>query len=115
VVICPLSSLQIEIHNIFRRVVEAQESGALSNKRTGHFTFNNLLMQLRKVCNHPYLVLEDIQTIPDDLYDSHLIGSCGKLFVLEKVLSHLLASGSKVSITQLSLVQQNILFLFFRF
>ncbi len=59
---------------------------------------NNLLMQLRKLCNHPYLVLEDMQTIPDSLYYEHLLVSSGKLFVLDRLLTQLLAQGSKVLI-----------------
>lgn len=94
---CPLSQLQVELHNIFRRVVDAQESSdGKSIGRRAMFNFNNLLMQLRKTCNHPYLVLEDVRTIPDDLYDAHLVETSGKLFVLEKLLSHLLFNGSKV-------------------
>jgi len=31
-------------------------------------SFNNVLMHLRKLCNHPFLVLEDMATIPDELY-----------------------------------------------
>ena len=31
-------------------------------------SFNNVLMHLRKLCNHPFLVLEDMANIPDDLY-----------------------------------------------
>lgn len=55
--------------------------------------FNNLVMQLRKLCNHPYLILEDIQSIPDDLYDKYLISSCGKLCVLDRLLQVLLTQG----------------------
>jgi hypothetical protein len=57
---------------------------------------NNLLMQLRKLCNHPYLVLEDVRGIPDSLYFAHEVQACGKLFVLDKLLAKLLSQGSKV-------------------
>jgi SNF2 family DNA or RNA helicase len=100
VVICPLSPLQVELHNIFRRVVAVQEDVVGSGRKIGKqaiYSFNNLLMQLRKTCNHPYLVLEDVQTIPDDLYEKHLVESSGKLVVLEKLLLHLIGEGSKVS------------------
>jgi SNF2 family DNA or RNA helicase len=99
VVICPLSPLQVELHNIFRRVVAAQESVVGSGRQMGKqaiYSFNNLLMQLRKTCNHPYLVLEDVQSIPDDLYEKCLVESSGKLIVLEKLLTRLIGEGSKV-------------------
>ena len=41
-------------------------------------------------------MLEDIRPIPDALYFDDLVTSSGKLFVLDKVLSNLLESGSKV-------------------
>ena len=62
-----------------------------------HLNINNLLMQLRKLCNHPYLVLEDIRSVPDDLYFKHLVNSSGKLFVLDKLLWRLLPQGHKVT------------------
>lgn len=74
----------------------AMNGSSRTNKKP-LLNLNNMLMQLRKLCNHPYLVLEDIQTIPDDLYYQYLIASSGKLFVLDKILHKLLAAGSKVS------------------
>jgi hypothetical protein len=53
------------------------------------FTYHNILMQLRKICNHSYLFLEDIQTIPDEIYFKHLLESSGKLFVLDKLMDSL--------------------------
>ena len=48
----------------------------------------NLVMQLRKCCNHPYLFphVED-RTLP--ALGEHLIDSCGKLKVLDKLLARL--------------------------
>jgi SNF2 family DNA or RNA helicase len=57
---------------------------------------NNLLMQLRKLCNHPFLVLEDVHTIPDAMYYEQLVSASGKLFVIDKLLTKLLRDGSKV-------------------
>jgi superfamily II DNA/RNA helicase len=53
------------------------------------FTYHNILMQLRKICNHSYLFLEDIQTIPDETYFKYLLESSGKLFVLDKLIDSL--------------------------
>jgi SWI/SNF-related matrix-associated actin-dependent regulator of chromatin subfamily A member 5 len=48
----------------------------------------NLLMQLRKVSCHPYLFPE---VEADDLpvYGDHLMQTCGKMIVLDKLLNKL--------------------------
>eukprot|EP00948_MAST-09A_sp_MAST-9A-sp1_P003870 g3870.t1 len=57
----------------------------------------NLVMQLRKVCNHPYLFdgVEDRTLNP---MGDHLITNCGKLTLLDKLLPKLKARGSRVLI-----------------
>lgn len=121
VVYCPLSALQREVYQLFRaRVEESHRQRDTPSKRRkcglpsdayevsgsdvyGPYTkaldnVNNLLMQLRKLCNHPYLVLEDIKSIPDALYYDQLLTSSGKLFVLDRLLTRLLGQGCKVLI-----------------
>lgn len=46
------------------------------------------LMQLRKVCCHPYL-FEDIEDPSLPVYGDHLVTSCGKMDVLDKLLNKL--------------------------
>ena len=65
--------------------------------KIGKLNYNNMLMQLRKLCNHPYLVLEDVRTIPDSLYYDYLVRASGKLSVLDGILKTLLPKGHKVS------------------
>ena len=55
-------------------------------------------MQLRKICNHPYLTLEDCKSIPDDLYDRYLTSASGKLTILSLFLDYLIPNGHKVLI-----------------
>ena len=110
VVYCQLSALQLKVHELLKLAVEEYDRDRIGSS-DGYdrstlcdlcfggkslLTINNLLMQLRKLCNHPFLVLEDIRPIPDALYFDDLVTSSGKLFVLDKVLSNLLESGSKV-------------------
>lgn len=57
----------------------------------------NILMQLRKVCNHPYL-FEGAEPGPPFYDGPHLWNSCGKMIVLDKLLSKLYAQGSRVLI-----------------
>eukprot|EP00501_MAST-03F_sp_TOSAG23-6_P000305 GSMAST32.ASY1.ANO1.312.1 assembled CDS len=51
---------------------------------------SNILMQLRKVCNHPYLF--------DDPNGEHLVQNCGKMVLLDKLLCKLKARGNRVLI-----------------
>jgi SNF2 family DNA or RNA helicase len=59
-------------------------------------TFNNLLMKLRKICNHPFLFLDDITRVPDELYNQHVLDTSGKLVVLNDLVDLLLEDGHKV-------------------
>ena len=54
-------------------------------------------MQLRKVCNHPYLFdgIEDRGLNP---MGDHLITNCGKLVLLDKLLPKLQERGSRILI-----------------
>ncbi|KAL0221705.1 hypothetical protein RCL1_001559 [Eukaryota sp. TZLM3-RCL] len=57
----------------------------------------NVVMQLRKVCNHPYL-FEGIEPGPPFIEGEHLIQSAGKLMVLDRLLTRLEEENSKVLI-----------------
>ena len=57
----------------------------------------NILMQLRKCCNHPYL-FDGAEPGPPYTTDYHLVESCGKLVVLDKLLRRVQEQGSRVLI-----------------
>ena len=57
----------------------------------------NILMQLRKVCNHPYL-FEGAEEGPPFTNGPHLWSNCGKMTLLCKLLPKLQAQGSRVLI-----------------
>lgn len=57
----------------------------------------NILMQLRKVCNHPYL-FEGAEPGPPYVEGSHLWDNCGKLTLLHRLLPKLKAQDSRVLI-----------------
>ncbi|KAL3320968.1 SWI/SNF- matrix-associated actin-dependent regulator of chromatin subfamily A member 5 [Cichlidogyrus casuarinus] len=57
----------------------------------------NILMQLRKCCNHPYL-FDGVEPGPPYTTDKHLIENCGKMVLLDKLLSRLKEQGSRVLI-----------------
>ena len=57
----------------------------------------NVLMQLRKVCNHPYL-FEGAEPGPPFTNGPHLWENAGKLVLLDKLLPRLQAQNSRVLI-----------------
>lgn len=57
----------------------------------------NILMQLRKCTNHPYL-FDGAEPGPPYTTDEHLIENCGKMVVLDKLLPKLLEQNSRVLI-----------------
>ncbi|KAF7979908.1 hypothetical protein HWV62_40304 [Athelia sp. TMB] len=56
----------------------------------------NLLMQLRKVCDHPYL-LKDSMPEPYNLGE-HIIASSSKMIAIDKLLADILPTGDRVLI-----------------
>lgn len=52
-------------------------------------------MQLRKCCNHPYL-FDGAEPGPPYENGPHLVDNAGKMAVLDKLLPHLQAQGSRV-------------------
>jgi SWI/SNF-related matrix-associated actin-dependent regulator of chromatin subfamily A member 5 len=64
----------------------------------------NILMQLRKCCNHPYL-FDGVEPGPPYTTDKHLVDNCGKMVILDKLLTRLKEQGSRVLIfTQMTKV-----------
>ena len=84
----------------------------------------NVMMELRKCCNHPYLVrgVEDkiVSEIPEETRTSRLISDkmiecCGKLVLLDKLLPRLFEQGHKVLIFSQMVKVLNILEDFMRY
>nr|CAI5828700.1 unnamed protein product [Callosobruchus analis] len=57
----------------------------------------NILMQLRKCTNHPYL-FDGAEPGPPYTTDEHLVYNCGKMVLLDKLLPRLQEQGSRVLI-----------------
>ncbi|KAJ9071139.1 chromatin remodeling complex Adenosinetriphosphatase [Entomophthora muscae] len=66
-------------------------------KKEGATRLLNIVMQLRKCCNHPYL-FDGAEPGPPYTTDEHLVDNCGKMAVLDKLLKHLQSKGSRVLI-----------------
>ncbi|XP_042214023.1 chromatin-remodeling complex ATPase chain Iswi-like isoform X1 [Homarus americanus] len=63
--------------------------------RTEKMRLQNILMQLRKCCNHPYL-FDGAEPGPPYTTDYHLVENAGKMVVLDKLLPKLKEMGSRV-------------------
>jgi SWI/SNF-related matrix-associated actin-dependent regulator of chromatin subfamily A member 5 len=57
----------------------------------------NILMQLRKCANHPY-IFDGAEPGPPYTTDKHLVDNCGKMIILDKLLIKLKEQGSRVLI-----------------
>ena len=65
--------------------------------RVEKMRLQNILMQLRKCCNHPYL-FDGAEPGPPYTTDEHLFQNAGKFIVLDKLLPKLQEQGSRVLI-----------------
>ncbi|KAH9924947.1 P-loop containing nucleoside triphosphate hydrolase protein [Amylocystis lapponica] len=83
-----------------QREVQAQLAAHVRSNKTGEQNrwkkLMNLLMQLRKTCDHPYL-LPDAEPDPF-VIGEHLVASSSKLVVLDKLLADILPKGERVLI-----------------
>ncbi|KLT41054.1 putative chromatin remodelling complex ATPase chain [Cutaneotrichosporon oleaginosum] len=68
-----------------------------SGKKEGKTRLLNIVMQLRKCCNHPYL-FDGAEPGPPYTTDEHLIDNAGKMMILDKLLKSMQAKGSRVLI-----------------
>jgi SWI/SNF-related matrix-associated actin-dependent regulator of chromatin subfamily A member 5 len=68
-------------------------AGIDSSKKTIPLkNYHNILMQLRKVCNHPYL-FEGVEPDGAEEFGEHLVEASGKLTLVDKLLKKILPSG----------------------
>ena len=83
----------------YRRILEKDidaVNGAVG-KREGKTRLLNIVMQLRKCCNHPYL-FDGAEPGPPYTNDEHLVFNSGKMVILDRLLKRMKAQGSRVLI-----------------
>ncbi|KAF7726733.1 hypothetical protein EC973_008507 [Apophysomyces ossiformis] len=80
---------------ILEKDIDAINGALGSGKREGKTRLLNIVMQLRKCCNHPYL-FDGAEPGPPYTTDQHLVDNAGKMLVLDKLLARLKAQGSRV-------------------
>ena len=91
-----MSDMQVKWYKkILEKDIDAV-NGA-SGKRESKTRLLNIVMQLRKCCNHPYL-FEGAEPGPPYTTDEHLIQNAGKMVMLDKILGRMKMQGSRVLI-----------------
>ncbi|KAL2914601.1 ATP-dependent DNA helicase Snf21 [Polyrhizophydium stewartii] len=93
VVKCPMSALQQKLYDQIRN---RRFGGEAFNKKKA---LNNLVMQFRKICNHPF-VFDEVEDIinPQKVTDKNLYRVAGKFELLDRVLPKFKATGHRVLI-----------------
>lgn len=92
----PMSDMQVKWYQkILEKDIDAV-NGAAGN-RESKTRLLNIVMQLRKCCNHPYL-FEGAEPGPPYTTDEHLVFNAGKMVVLDKLLVRMKSQGSRVLI-----------------
>lgn len=98
VIRCKLSALQSKLYNQMKKhgmlFTQGGEKG-----RTGIKGLNNTIMQLRKICNHPY-VFEEVERVinPAKTNNDGLWRVAGKFELLDRMLPKLYKTGHRVLI-----------------
>lgn len=96
VIKCNFSALQAKLYKqlvTHNRIMVSDGSG----KKTGMRGLSNMLMQLRKLCNHPY-VFEEVedQMNPQRITDDSIWRTAGKFELLDRILPKFRATGHRV-------------------
>lgn len=87
-----LSQMQL---NWYTKILSRDIDALNSVKGQKKMRLLNIVMQLRKVCNHPYL-FDGAEPGPPYVEGEHLVTVSGKLAVLDKLLRKLKARGNRV-------------------
>jgi len=88
-------------------LVEKEASGGYKQDEAGGWSKNgavnknatslqNILMQMRKNCNHPYLFQAPLDPMGNVVIDERIVKSAGKLQLLDRMLKVLRKAGNKV-------------------
>ncbi len=97
VIKCPMSALQDALYRMVQR--SSRQSIQSNIQSAGIRKLNNTIMQLRKICNHPFAFEEVEHAInPLKLNNELLFRVCGKFELLSKLLPKLKATGHRVLI-----------------
>ncbi|KAI3406187.2 ISW2 [Candida oxycetoniae] len=91
-----MSSMQLEWYKkLLEKDIDAVNG--VVGKREGKTRLLNIVMQLRKCCNHPYL-FDGAEPGPPYTTDEHLVYNSGKMIILDKMLKKFQKEKSRVLI-----------------
>ncbi|OTA70587.1 hypothetical protein K449DRAFT_361782 [Hypoxylon sp. EC38] len=91
-----MSEMQVKWYQkILEKDIDAVNGAG--GKRESKTRLLNIVMQLRKCCNHPYL-FDGAEEGPPYTLDEHLVYNSGKMALLDKLLRRLQKQGSRVLI-----------------
>ncbi|KAK4042638.1 SNF2 family N-terminal domain-containing protein [Parachaetomium inaequale] len=91
-----MSEMQVKWYQkILEKDIDAVNGAG--GKRESKTRLLNIVMQLRKCCNHPYL-FEGAEPGPPYTTDEHIVYNAGKMIVLDKLLKRMQKQGSRVLI-----------------
>lgn len=92
-IMAPLSEMQ----RFYYKALLTKDHAAIDGSGPGSYSkLTNLLMQLRKCCNHPFQFPGAEGPNPDDTDAADIVAASGKMQTLQKLLKHLLAKGHRV-------------------
>ncbi|XP_073844150.1 chromatin-remodeling complex ATPase chain Iswi-like [Musca autumnalis] len=81
----------------YKKILQKDIPTVIANGYVRKMRISNILMQCRKVTNHPYL-FEGVEPGPPYTTDMHLVNNSAKMMVLDKLLPKLRGQGSRVLI-----------------
>lgn len=91
-----MSEMQVKWYQkILEKDIDAVNGAG--GKRESKTRLLNIVMQLRKCCNHPYL-FESAEPGPPYTTEEHIIQNAGKMVMLDRLLGRLKRQGSRVLI-----------------
>lgn len=112
---CPMSALQ---QSLYQSITKSSGLGTSdSKKERGFRRLNNTIMQLRKICNHPF-VFEEVEAAlnPYRVNNDLLYRVAGKFELLSRILPKFAATGHKVlmffQMTQVMTIMEDFLSMF---
>jgi SNF2 family DNA or RNA helicase len=88
---CSLSAMQRKLYD---QIQNKSRSLRTIKGKVKHVSLTNTVMQLRKVCNHPFLFMHEY----DEFNDRDLVRSSGKVELLDRILPKLFAKNHKILI-----------------
>lgn len=97
---CPMSALQQRLYSMITQRNRLNLQAGSDNKKTVAIRrLNNTVMQLRKICNHPF-VFEEVerQINPNQVNNDNLYRVAGKFELLQRILPKFKKTGHRVLI-----------------